>query len=119
MTSHPAFHSLPLRQETLLSLEEGDELRCIGGRMQVRTAGMAGAAWGLRSGADALEPLQAWRMPCRGIVTVEALQPGTRFALQPCATARAQTQENRAYPLARRLLLGGMSALRLFGGSAR
>jgi len=85
----------------------------------VRTVGMSGAAWELRSGADALEPRQAWRMPCTGIVTVEALQPGTRFALQRGATARAQTQENRAYPLARRLLLGGMSALRLIGGSAR
>ena len=119
MTSHPTLHFLPLRQETLLSLDEGDELRCIGGRLQVRTAGTASLPRSLALEAQALQPHQSWRMPCAGIAVVDALEPGTCFVVQRHTPEPAQTQENRADPWARRLWLGGMSALRLLGGSVR
>lgn len=119
MTTHPILHSLPLRHQTLLSLDEGDEIRCIGGRLQVRTTRMANEAWTHGSEALALQPRQPWRMPCTGIAIVEALEPGTCFVFQRHTSTGAQTQENRAYPWARRLLLDGISALRVRGRSAR
>ena len=120
MTPTPTLHSLPLRHETLLSLDEGDELRCIGGHLRVRTATVVHEGWGLDRAPHALQPRQpAWRMPCPGIVVLEALEPGTCFVHQRHARDSAQTTENRAYPWARRLWLGGISALRLLGGGVR
>lgn len=119
MTFSPSPDALPLRHETLLSLNAGDEIRCIGGRMQVRTAGLAVDPWGLAPDASTLLPGRSWRMPCAGIVRLTPLETGSHFISIRQLPEHAHTQENRAYPGARRLWQGGLSALRLFGSSVR
>ena len=115
MTFSPIPDSLPLRHETLLLLDAGDEIRCVYGRMQVRTTVLAADPWGRAADARTLLPGQVWRMPCTGTVNLAALERGSGFTYIRQETQHAQTQENRAYPGARRLWQSGWSALRLFG----
>ena len=119
MTFSPTSHPLALRNEAVLSLDAGDEIRCIGGRMQVRLASLTADPWSMAPASHTLLPGRVWRMPCSGIVTSTALEPGTRFTHRRQKPLRVHTQENRAYPGARRLWQSGLSALRLIGGSVR